>query len=92
MRYMIMLLFLSRAVYATAQQNPFDPQAGSQVQTDANKNSGIDFKEWESEFDSSMAKARADREMPSVDKCSVRSRNCQFIKLKAQLPQEDELH
>lgn len=45
---------------------------------------GIDFQEWESEFDTSVEKAKV-----QVKKCETKSKNCQFEKFQALDPAFD---
>ena len=82
MKYIFAMLFLAQAVFAGDLIKP--SVKNEQVVA---TNEGIDFKEWESQFDSSMEKAKV-----RVQHCESKSKNCQFEKFQALDPSFDMVH
>lgn len=82
MKYIFTILFSMNVVFASDLLKP----SLLEEQTVATSE-GIDFQEWESEFDTSMKKAKV-----RVQKCETKSRNCQFEKFQALDPSFDMVH
>ncbi len=82
MKYLFMVLFFANFVMA----NELLIAQAKQEQTKVIAEE-INFQEWESEFDSSMQKAKV-----RVRKCESKSQNCQFEKFQALDPAFDMVH
>ena len=82
MKYVFMILFLANITFASDLIKPSDKLEQSMVASE-----GINFQEWENEFDNSMQKAKI-----RVKKCETKSKNCQFEKFQALDPSFDMVH
>ena len=82
MRYIFAILFLMSTAYASEFIKPAANTEQAVVAGD-----GIDFNEWESDFDHSIEKAQV-----KVRKCEKNSKNCQFEKFQALDPDFDMVH
>ncbi len=79
MKLLFVLLFFANSVLATQLIKPSKQQEQIVASGD-----GINFTEWESEFDTSMKKAKV-----RVQKCEAKNKNCQFEKFQALDPSFD---
>ncbi len=82
MKYLIMILFFASLGMANDRAAETEQQGQTKLATE-----GINFQEWESEFDNSMQKAKG-----RVRKCESKSKNCQFEKFQALDPSFDMVH
>lgn len=82
MKYVFAILFFANMAFAKEVMKPSDKKEQTIV-----ANEGINFNEWESEFESSMEKANI-----RVKKCEAKSQNCQFEKFQALDPSFDMVH
>ena len=91
MKYVLfILLFANLSFGASEFTKPLESSVKStaEIQDQAVvANEEIDFHEWESEFNTSMDKARK-----KVKKCEAKSKNCQFEKFQALDPSFDMVH
>jgi hypothetical protein len=78
-------IIISVSGFATA-ADVIKPSAQDE-QTINNVNDGINFQEWESDFNASMTSAKV-----KVKKCEAKSKNCQFEKFQALDPSFDMVH
>lgn len=84
MKYLFaMILFTMNMAFA----NDDFTQAVAKTDSAVKVSEGIDFQEWESQFESSMDKAKT-----KVRKCESNSKNCQFEKFQALDPSFDMVH
>ncbi len=84
MKYLFAMIFFT--LNMAFANDDFTP-AVAKTESSAKASEGIDFQEWESQFDSSMDKAKT-----KVRKCESNSKNCQFEKFQALDPAFDMVH
>ena len=82
MKYVLTILFFAQLGFATEVATSTAINEKAVVVEE-----GINFESWESEFDSSMKKAKI-----KVRKCEAQSKNCQFEKFQALDPSFDMVH
>ena len=82
MKHFFAILFLVSSAFAGELIKPVAKPEQAVVASE-----GIDFKEWESDFDHSIEKAQV-----KVRKCEKNSKNCQFEKFQALDPNFDMVH
>lgn len=84
MKTIFAILFLVSTAFAG---ELIKPVAKTEQTTVAAATEGIDFNEWEADFDHSIEKAQL-----KVRKCEKNSKNCQFEKFQALDPDFDMVH